>query len=96
MFDCGITTYTSEIANQIRKNEENFVYSAVHELFVDIDKEQFEKCLLDSKSFYDDGYKEGYDKGFEDALTVILNDIKAQYFAMFKKSMIGGNQNEDS
>lgn len=68
MFDCGIHTTMEELSNQIRKDQENFIVSAVQELYVDIDKEKLEKCLNDSKSFYDEGYKEGYDNGFNEAM----------------------------
>ena len=96
MFECGINTMMQELSNQIRKDQENFIVSAVQELYVDIDKEKLEKCLNDSKSFYDDGYKEGYDKGFEDALCSLLNHIKTDYAAYFARCMTGGEEDEDS
>lgn len=95
MFDCGIHTTMQELSNQIRKYQENFIVSAVQELYVDIDKEKLEKCLNESKSFYDDGYKEGYDKGYEDALYLVLNHIKIDYAAYFARCMTGGEEDED-
>ena len=96
MFDCGITTRIQELSNQIRKDQEDFIVSAVQEMYVDIDKEKLEKCLYDSKSFYEDGYKEGYDKGYEDALCSVLNHIKTDYAAYFARCMTGGDENETS
>ena len=96
MFDCGIHITMQDLSNQITKDQENFIVRAVQELYVDIDKEKLEKCLYDSKSFYDDGYKEGYDKGFEDALCSLLTHIKTDYAAYFARCMTGGEEDEDS
>lgn len=41
MFNCGISTTMQELTNQIRKDQENFIVSAVQELYVNIDKENF-------------------------------------------------------
>lgn len=76
MFNCGITETYDELSMQIQNEHENTIVSAVQEVFVNIDKEKLKKCLYESKSFYDDGYKDGYDKGFEDALYAVLTDIK--------------------
>ena len=94
MFDCGISSYISEISNQLIKEQDNNIVKAVQEMYVKIDKEKLDRCLYDSKSFYDQGFKEGYDKGYEDALFSLLADIKSYYEEQFERSMTG-NYEED-
>ena len=79
MFDCGISTTMSELTNQIRKDQENFIVSAVQELYVNIDKEKLEKCLYESKSYFDDGYREGFDDGFNAAILQIKHKLNKMY-----------------
>lgn len=95
MFDCGITAKTQELSNQIIHDQENCIVSAVQGLYVDIDKEKLEKCLYDSKSYYDKGYQEGYDKGYEDALCSLLNYIKTDYAAYFARCMTECDEEDD-
>lgn len=95
MFDCGIHTTMQELTNQIRKDQENFIVSAVQELYVDIDKEKLEKCLNESKSFYDDGYKEGYDNGYQEAIIMMQHTLNNMY-AKFNNIEMDGDEDEDS
>lgn len=36
MFDCGISETMQELTNQIRKDQENFIVSAVQEVYAEI------------------------------------------------------------
>ena len=55
LFDCGIHKIQQEMETQF----ENNVLKAVQEVGISIDKPQLERAILDAKSFYDDGYKDG-------------------------------------
>lgn len=91
MFDCGITIRTQELTNQIIHDQENGIVRAVQKLYVDIDKEKLEKCLYDSKSYYNKGYQEGY----QDALCSLLNYINTDYAAYFDRCMTGCDEEDD-
>lgn len=79
MFDCGITTRIQELSDQIIHDQENCIVRAVQELYVDIDKEKLEKCLYDSKSYYDEGLREGYKDGYLEALSQLHEIIEDKY-----------------
>lgn len=55
LFDCGIHA----IQEQIQMEYEDNVLKAVQKVGISVDKPQLERALLDAKSFYDDGYKDG-------------------------------------
>lgn len=71
MFDCGIYATMQEISNQIIKKQEDFIVNSVQEFYADIDREKLEKCLSESKSFYDDGYKDGE----KDVILMVINSL---------------------
>lgn len=79
MFDCGISTTIQELTNQIRKDQENFIVSAVQEMYVNIDKEKLYKCLNDSKSYFDNGYEEGFNDGFNAAMIQMNHKLNKMY-----------------
>ncbi len=79
MFDCGITTRTQELSNQIIHDQEDCIVKGVQELYIDIDKEKLEKCLHDSKSYYDEGYKDGYKDGYLEVLSQLHEIIEDKY-----------------
>ena len=96
MFDCGISTTIQELANQIRKDQENFIVSAVQEMYVNIDKEKLEKCLCDSKSYYDDGYREGFDEGFNAAMIQMKHKLNQMYAEINGITEMEGDEDETS
>ena len=95
MFDCGISTTMSELTNQIRKDQENFIVSAVQEMYVNIDKEKLEKCLYESKSYFDDGYREGFDDGFNAAILQMKHKLNKMY-AEINNIEMEGDEDETS
>ena len=59
MFDCGIHEFVAEFSRQVTEKHDAMVVEEVRKVGIDIDKERLERALLDAKSFYDDGYKDG-------------------------------------
>lgn len=55
-------------------------------LNADLKHTKYEEC----------NFNDGYDKGFEDGLFAVLDDIKTEYYEYFERTMTGGNQNETS
>ena len=95
MFDCGITKTIHEIANQVMRDEENTIVRVVQEAGYNIDKEQLQKALTDSHSFYDQGYNEGYDVGFKAAYEEMMTSLRTNYSAYVGEDIINDHKQED-
>ena len=54
MFDCGISIITKEIQERF----DNDCLTVVQEYGFNIDKDQLKKAITDSRSFYDEGYRD--------------------------------------
>lgn len=59
MFDCGIHEFVTEVSREVTEKHDAMVVEEVRKIGIDIDKERLERAILDAKSFYDDGYKDG-------------------------------------
>ena len=73
MFNCGIDRVTTELSNQIIRQEEDTVVRVVQEAGYKVDKKQLTKALTDARAYYKDGYNDGYYDGRLDAAREMYN-----------------------
>ena len=64
-----------QISDEIKYSYENHILTAVQNVGFDIDKERLEKALVDSRSFYNEGYEDArqkYESNMKDFSCIVL------------------------
>ena len=69
------------IKDQMKYEYENNILKAVQNIGIDVDKKRLEKALMDSRSFYDEGYADAKAK-YENALEKACEMLSLKSYAL--------------